>query len=621
MNMVNKSSQSALALAALGVVYGDIGTSPLYAFKEAFAHGLVPTHANVLASLSAFFWAIFLVISLKYVVFVIRFDNQGEGGVLALLARAKQLDYKSGFWIKWISVAGVFAAGLFYADAVITPAISVLSAVEGTAVVSKAFESWVIPLTLLILTGLFAIQRFGTQKIGGVLFGPIMILWFVVLGGLGLASVVQNPEVLYALNPMYALKFVWSFPEMAFVLLAAVFLALTGGEAMFADMGHFGHRAVRIAWFGVVWPGLVLNYFGQGALILRNPAGAENPFYLLAPDWALLALVVLSTCATVIASQATIAGAYSMTLQAARLNLLPRVAIRHTSDNEQGQIYIPVVNILMFIGVLILVLYFGSSSALASAYGLAVSGTMLVTTAMIVYLLANSKLRGRTWILMGFVGFACLEVGFFASNLTKLFHGGWVPMLIGVCFCVILFTWEKGQTYLAENRVRYSVPLEVFMNSILPEVAKVEGVAVYLSSDLNVVPSALMHNLKHYRVLHDVNVFLKVNILNVPYVSAEQRSVVREMGGGVFVIEIAFGFREEPSVVPVLASIDEFDLCFDAMRTTYFTSNSKLVDRAGRLNSWQFGIFNAMYKQAASANDYFGLPTNRTVQLGAQVEL
>lgn len=621
MSSHQKSSQAALALAALGVVYGDIGTSPLYAFKEAFAHGMAVNQANVLASLSAFFWAILLVISLKYVWFVIRFNNQGEGGVLALMALAKQTAEKSHKGLAMVVAMGIFAAGLFYADAFITPAISVLSAVEGISVVSKSFEAYVVPMTIVIIIALFSIQRYGTQRIGGLLFGPIMIVWFATLGGLGLISILKYPRVLLALNPYYALNFALTQPSMAFILLSAVFLALTGGEALFADMGHFGLKPVRMAWYGVVWPGLVLNYFGQGSLVLRHPAAVENPFYLLAPEWGLMFLVVLATFATVIASQATIAGAYSMTLQAARLNLLPRVSVMHTSDTEQGQIYMPFVNGLMLIGVVLLVLGFGSSSALAAAYGLAVSGTMLITTGMVLYLLRKTHLKMRGVMLAAFALFAVLEIGFVASNASKLAHGGWLPLSLGILFFIILHTWQRGQAYLAKERTDNSLPMETFLKMPMDSVAQVEGTAVYLASDLSVVPSALMHNLKHYKVLHATNVFLVVKSLNVPYVQPSERVRVQTVAEKMYTVEIAFGFREQPLVVPVLQGIQHEGLSFDDMNTTYFTSNSKLLDGAGRFNRWQFGVFNTMYKQAASANDYFGLPPNRTVQLGAQVAL
>ncbi len=621
MSSHQKSNQFALALAALGVVYGDIGTSPLYAFKEAFAHGMAVNEANVLASLSAFFWAILLIVSLKYVGFILRFDNQGEGGVLALMALAKQTAEQNHKGLKTVIALGIFAAGLFYADSFITPAISVLSAVEGINVVSKSFEAYVVPMTIIIIVGLFAIQRHGTQRIGGLLFGPIMIVWFATLGGLGLVSILKYPKILLALNPYYALDFVITQPNLAFILLSAVFLALTGGEALFADMGHFGAKPVRMAWYGVVWPGLILNYFGQGALVLRDPQAVENPFYLLAPEWGLLFLVVLATFATVIASQATIAGAYSMTLQAARLNLLPRVNVMHTSDTEQGQIYMPFVNGLMLIGVVLLVLGFGSSSALAAAYGLAVSGTMLITTGMVLYLLRKTQLKMRGVMLAAFTLFAVLEIGFVASNASKLAHGGWLPLSLGILFFIILHTWQRGQAYLAKERTDNSLPMDTFLKMPMDSIAQVEGTAVYLASDLSVVPSALMHNLKHYKVLHATNVFLVVKSLNVPYVQPSERVRVQTVADKMYTVEIAFGFREQPLIVPVLHNIQYEGLSFDDMNTTYFTSNSKLVDGVGRFNRWQFGVFNTMYKQAASANDYFGLPPNRTVQLGAQVAL
>ena len=562
-----------------------------------------------------------MIVSLKYVGFILRFDNQGEGGVLALMALAKQTAEQNHKGLKTVIALGIFAAGLFYADSFITPAISVLSAVEGINVVSKNFESYVVPMTIIIIIGLFAIQRHGTQRIGGLLFGPVMIVWFATLGGLGLVSILKYPKILLALNPYYALDFVITQPSLAFILLSAVFLALTGGEALFADMGHFGAKPVRMAWYGVVWPGLILNYFGQGALVLRHPEAVESPFYLLAPEWGLLFLVVLATFATVIASQATIAGAYSMTLQAARLNLLPRVNVMHTSDTEQGQIYMPFVNGLMFVGVVLLVLGFGSSSALAAAYGLAVSGTMLITTGMVLYLLRKTQLKMRGVMLATFTLFAILEIGFVSSNISKLAHGGWLPLSLGIVFFIILHTWQRGQAYLAKERTDNSLSMNTFLKMPMDNIVHVEGTAVYLASDLSVVPSALMHNLKHYKVLHATNVFLLVKNLNIPYVQSSERVRVQTVANNMYTVEIAFGFREQPLVVPILQSIQYEGLHFDGMNTTYFTSNSKLIDGVGRFNRWQFGVFNTMYKQAASANDYFGLPPNRTVQLGAQVAL
>ena len=621
MTQAQKSNQAALALAALGIVYGDIGTSPLYAFKEAFAHGMAVNEVNVLASISAFFWAIMLIVTLKYVCLILRFSNHGEGGVLALMALAVQSAQSRPKTLRYVFVLGMLAAGLFYADSLITPAISVLSAVEGLGSVSNRLDRYIVPITLIIIVALFSIQRHGTQKIGNLFFGPLMIVWFACLGVLGIVNIVQNPMILKALSPYYAIHFALTEPKMAFVLMSAVFLALTGGEALFADMGHFGGKAVRMAWFGVVWPGLILNYLGQGALVLNDPSAIKNPFYLLAPPSIMIVFVVLATIATVIASQATIAGAYSMTLQAIRLNLLPRIGILHTSDTEQGQIYIPFINALMLLGVVLLVLGFGSSSALAAAYGLAVSGTMLITTGIVLYLLSVTRPRWRGWMTLAFVVFAAIESVFFISNIGKIAHGGWLPLSLGIAFHVILYTWQRGQKYLSQERQKHSIPMKSFIAMDKSDIKTVEGTAVYMSGDLTLVPRALMHNLKHYQVLHAQNVFLRVFGENIPYVAEADRVRIQDLAENMYAIELHFGFREQPLLEPVLQSIQHDRLKFDPMTTSYFASNAKLIQGKNHFNHWQFMLFHTLYKQSASASDYFGLPPNRTVQLGAQVEL
>ena len=617
----NTSNQAALALAALGIVYGDIGTSPLYAFKEAFASGMAATEMNVLASISAFLWAIMLIATLKYVCLILRFSNHGEGGVLALMALAVQSAQTHHKKLRYVMVLGMFAAGLFYADSLITPAISVLSAVEGLELVSPQFNHYIVPITIGIIIALFSIQRHGTQKLGNLLFGPMMVIWFGCLGLLGLLNLLQNPSILKALNPYYAIHFAITEPKMATTLLSAVFLALTGGEALFADMGHFGSKAVRIAWFGVVWPGLILNYLGQGALVLNDPSAIKNPFYLLAPPSIMIVFVILATIATIIASQATIAGAYSMTLQAIRLNLLPRIGIQHTSDTEQGQIYIPFINALMLFGVVLLVLGFGSSSALAAAYGLAVSGTMLITTGIVLYLLSLTRPKWFRLMSIAFVGFAIIETGFFISNVGKIAHGGWLPLSMGIVFFIILYTWQRGQKYLSQERQKHSIPMKSFIAMDKSDIKTVEGPAVYMCGDLDLVPRALMHNLKHYQVLHAQNVFLRVLGEKIPYVADQDRVRIRDLAEHMYAIELHFGFREQPLLQPVLQTIEHDHLSFDAMTTSYFASNAKLIQGNGHFNRWQFMLFNTLYRQSTSTSDYFELPPNRSVQLGAQVEL
>jgi KUP system potassium uptake protein len=618
----NPSRLGALTLGALGVVYGDIGTSPLYAFKEAFSgpHGMAPTELNVLAALSAFFWAVMLIISIKYVWIVLKFDNEGEGGVLALTALAHRITSKTSKWSMFVIGAGVFAAALFYGDAIITPAISVLSAVEGLSIATPQFEHMVVPITIGILTGLFLIQRHGTGRVGG-LFGPVTIIWFLVLATLGAVSIAQTPAVLQAINPMYAIRFAGEHPGAMFLLLSAVFLALTGGEALYADMGHFGAKAVRIAWYSLVCPALLINYFGQGALVLRSAEAVQNPFYLLAPDWFLLPLVVLATAATVIASQATITGAFSMTLQASRLGYLPRVQLLHTSETMRGQIYIPSVNWLMFIAVIVLVISFGSSGALAAAYGIAVSGTMIITTILSAFVSCMLPGRARIGLLLALVLFGVLELMFFSSNLTKLLHGGWLPLVLGAVIFLLLTTWKEGSRIIAMQRRKLDIPLKDFMAGPQPDVPHVEGTALYLTSDPTLVPSALFHNLKHYKVMHERMIFLNVVNEDVPRIDPAQRMQVTELAAGIYSVAVHFGFREEPDLTLALERAVDFGIEIEIMNTTFFVARSTIIDGPGGLPAWRCGLYAWMTRQSEGAASYFNLPPNRVVELGTHVLL
>ena len=620
-----KSSTAVLTMAALGIVYGDIGTSPLYAFKEAFngPHALALTEVNVLAALSALFWAIMLIISVKYVWLILKLDNEGEGGVLALTALAHRLVKDSKHSEKlaaFVITAGVFAAALFYGDAIITPAISVLSAVEGISVATPQFEKFIIPITIGLLIGLFLIQRHGTGRVGK-LFGPITLVWFVALGAMGINSIMQTPMVLKAINPMYALMFAVEHPGGMLVLLSAVFLALTGGEALYADMGHFGRKAVRIAWYGLVCPGLVLNYFGQGALVLRDAAAVKNPFFLLASEGFLIPLVVLATAATVIASQATISGAFSLTQQASRLGYLPRVNVRHTSDRERGQIYIGSVNWIMLIGVILLVLEFRSSSALAGAYGIAVSGTMVITTILGAIVVFKTGGKFRAMVLALFAIFLLLELSFFASNLTKIADGGWFPLALGSVIFLLLMTWKKGSQLVAAQRSKIDLPVAGFASSMLKEVPRVSGTAMYLSSDPLLVPSALFHNLKHYHVLHERIILLHIQTEEVPYCNDSHRLAVVACGPGLWSIRMHFGFREMPDVPAALAWAGEVALEIDPMDTTYFIARSVIQDGPGGMTRWRCSLYAWMTRQAEGAGSYFHLPPNRVVELGTQVLL
>lgn len=621
-NGTTRSGTAKLTLAALGVVYGDIGTSPLYAFKEAFAgsHAMALTEVNVLATLSSLFWAVMLIVSFKYVWIVLRFSNDGEGGVLALTALAQRVTRQKPVLALAVIVAGIFAAALFYGDAVITPAISVLSAIEGLSVATPAFEHWIEPITIGILIGLFIIQKHGTSNIGR-LFGPITVLWFLMLAVLGIHSIVQNPVVLQAINPLYAVHFAVEHPMAMFLLMSAVFLALTGGEALYADMGHFGARPVRIAWYGLVCPSLVLNYFGQGALVLRSADAVENPFYYLAPDWLMLPLVALAAAATVIASQATITGAYSMTLQASRLGYLPRVHVLHTSDTERGQIYIPVINWMMLIAVVILVLQFKTSSALAAAYGIAVSGTMIVTTLLTGVVAMTMSGRNRVIALAALPIFLLMELVFFGSNATKLLHGGWMPIVLGMAIFTLLITWKRGSKAVSAARKKIDISMVDFLQSGISGSARVPGTAVYLTSDPELVPSALFHSLKHFKVIHEQIVFLHVVTEDIPRVSAEQRLAVKHLADHIYVVTLRFGFREEPDVVTALMGLDALGVHLQPMLTTFFVARSSITDGPGALPAWQTGLFGWMSRQSDSAASYYRLPANAVVELGTQVTL
>jgi KUP system potassium uptake protein len=622
MEKPSKSTTGTLALAALGVVYGDIGTSPLYAFKEAFAgaHGLAPTEPNVLATLSAMFWAMMLIISIKYVWVMLRFDNEGEGGVLALTALAKRSVSDTSRWKLFIATAGIFAAALFYGDALITPAISVLSAVEGLSVAAPSLENLIIPLTVGVLVGLFFIQRHGTGSMGK-LFGPVTLLWFAALAVLGAISIAETPSVLRALNPMYAISFAIEHPAGMFLLLSAVFLALTGGEALYADMGHFGARPVRLAWFGLVCPALLVNYFGQGALVMRQADAMSNPFYLLSPDWFMLPLVALATAATVIASQATISGAYSITLQAMRMGYLPRLFIQHTSDSQRGQIYIPAVNWMMLVGVIILVFQFKSSGALAAAYGIAVSGTMIITTLLTTFVALHLPGKIRAGLLPALAVFALLELTFFSSNLTKVASGGWMPLALGLCLFVLLSTWKKGSTLIAKQRRKLDIPMEVFVSSTHADIPRVEGTAIYLTADPAYVPSALFHNLKHFKVLHEQTLFLHVITADVPHIRAKERMEVNRIAPGMYNVALHYGFRQEVDIPRALKGLAERGVKLEAMNTTYFIARSNIADGPGGMPAWRCALFSWMTRQSEGAASFFNLPANQVVELGTKVML
>jgi KUP system potassium uptake protein len=619
-----KSSLMILSLAALGVVYGDIGTSPLYAFKEALngAHGLPFTEANVLAVLSMMFWSITLIVSLKYVTIVLRFDNGGEGGILALLALASRLTRQHPRLSWTVAMLGIFGASLFYGDAIITPAISVLSAVEGLSVVTPAFERWIVPITIAILIGLFAIQSRGTGTLGK-LFGPIMVLWFLILAALGAVSIAQTPAVLAALDPRHALVFAWQAPGLTFLVLGAVFLALTGAEALYADMGHFGAQPIRLAWFALVFPSLMINYFGQGALVLRSPAAIKNPFYLLAPDELLIPLVLLATVATVIASQATISGAFSVTQQATRLGYLPRIQTRHTSETERGQIYIPQLSWTMLMLVILLVLGFKNSSAIASAYGIAVSGTMVLTTALVAVVAVSLPKRPNPLFLLALGLVGTMELVFFAANATKIADGGWFPLVCGLALFIMLTTWKRAETILTAHEKSKSVALGAFPTLCSADIPRVPGTAVYLSPDPASVPTALMHNLKHNKVLHERIVFLTIGNEDVPRISDFERTEVRVIERGhVYQATLHYGFMEEPDVPKGLLLLARHGLKFETLDTTFFLGKATLA-RATKtgLFTWRRELFRWMQRNSPATAEYFKLLPDRVIELGTRVTL
>ena len=622
-NISHDRRLAALSLGALGVVFGDIGTSPLYAFREAFGgeHALPLNEVNVFGVLSLIFWAVMLIVSVKYVSFVLRFNNKGEGGVLALLALASQLFRKNRKLSGTATVIAVFAASLFYGDAVITPAISVLSAVEGISVATPAFEHWVIPATIVIIVGVFALQSYGTGKIGR-LFGTVTMIWFLVIGALGVMSIMATPAILRALDPTYAVRFAVNAPGLAFIALGSVFLALTGGEALYADMGHFGRKPIRIAWFGLVLPALMLNYLGQGALVLRNPAAVKNPFYLLAPAELLIPLVMLATLATVIASQATISGAFSVTQQASRLGYLPRIPVTHTSESERGQIYIGQLNWLMLVIVVLLVLAFGSSSHLAAAYGIAVSATMALETALVALVVVAMGGRAKVFLLGILLLVFLVELMFFASNSTKIAAGGWFPIVCGLTIFTLLTTWKRGAEVLNADSARKNVPLKGFCEH-LGSVTRVPGTAVFFSANPLIVPTTLLHNLKHNKVMHERVVFLTVTTEDVPQVDDEERIEVDMLvPQSVYQVIVRYGFMEDPDAMHVLKLLGQRGLRLEIEETTFFLGKSTIARAEHRgLFTWRREVFRWMQRNAPSAAAYFNLPPDRVIELGTQLRL
>jgi KUP system potassium uptake protein len=621
---MSKQSASAAALAALGIVYGDIGTSPLYAAKEVFnpSHGIPFSTANVLGGVSAIFWALMIIVSVKYVILIMRADNRGEGGIMALLALATASVRTRGRWPTGLALLGVFGAALFYGDGVITPAISVLSAVEGLQVMAPALKPYVIPLTVIVLIALFAIQSRGTATVGS-LFGPVMIAWFVTIGAIGAINIFKAPAVLQALSPVYAYAFLTQHGLASFSVLGAVFLAVTGAEALYADMGHFGSRAIRMAWFLCVLPGLALNYFGQGALLINDPKAIENPFYLMFPGWALLPAVCLSTVATVIASQAVISGTFSMTKQAIQLGFLPRTNIIQTSAKEIGQIYIPSMNWALLAAIIAAVIGFGSSSALASAYGLAVSGTMLITTLLTFFVVRYGWGYSLGVCLFSTSFFMFIDAAFFSANMLKFVEGGWFPLAMGTLLFTLMVTWRRGREILFGHLKASAIDLKPFLKSLFAAPpARVEGTAVFLAGTLDSVPRAMLHNLAHNKVLHERVVFMTVVIKDIPWVPFGERIELEPLGRNCYQLKINFGFKNQPDVPRALRLCKSQGIEFNMMETSFFVSREKVIPTPGDgMALWRERLFAAMTRNAGSIVDYFSIPANRVIELGTQVEI
>ncbi|HVY05742.1 MAG TPA: potassium transporter Kup [Burkholderiales bacterium] len=621
-NGCEKSGVLPLTIAAIGVVFGDIGTSPLYTMREAFngGHSVAANHDNVLGVLSLITWALIVVVTLKYVMFMMRADNRGEGGIMALLALVLRSTTSSTRGRFALMSLGLFGAALFYGDGVITPAISVLSAVEGLEVATPALKPFVIPLTILVLVGLFLFQQKGTEMVGA-LFGPVTIVWFAVLALLGILSIMKYPDVLDAFSPGYAVNFFVQNSTGGFLVLGAVVLAITGTEALYADMGHFGKRPIRLAWSCYVLPALLLNYFGQGALILHNPEAIKNPFYHMAPDWALYPLVLLATVATVIASQAVISGTYSLTRQAIQLGYCPRLEVTHTSESEIGQIYMPWINWVLLAAVIGLVLGFESSSNLAGAYGVAVTGTMAIDT-VLAFVLMRKLWRWPVWIAVPLLLiFLTIDLSFFSANIIKLVQGGWFPIVVAMLLFTLLVTWKRGRQLLMERLSPGAIPLEPFIQSVTAHPpTRVPGTAVFLTAAAEGVPHALLHNLNHNKVLHERIVLLTVSTIDIPHVPDEDRIEVHPLGSDFYRAVIRYGFKDDPDVPAALALAKNFK--FEMMETSFFLSRQTLIPTVGPgMALWREKLFALMSRNASSATTFFRIPANRVVELGTRIEL
>ncbi len=618
-----KSSLAALTLGAIGVVYGDIGTSVLYAVKEVFGSGHVPfTPDNIYGILSIFFWTLTVIVSIKYVALVLRADNNGEGGLIAMLALASTAVKDKPRLRRILLIIGIFGTSLFYGDGVITPAISVLSAVEGLEVVSPTFKQGVIPITLIILFCLFAVQKKGTAGIGKF-FGPITLVWFAVLALLGVSQIIHHPEILGAVSPHYAVMFMWANPGTTFIILGAIVLCVTGAEALYADLGHFGKKPIRVAWFTVVMPALVLNYFGQGALLLGNPEAVKNPFYLMAPDWALLPLVGLATAATVIASQALITGAFSVTKQAIQMGYLPRLNIQHTSVRDTGQIYMPFVNWGLFITIVLAVVLFRSSSNLAAAYGIAVCADMLITTILTFFVIRYGWKYPLSLCIAATGVFFVVDFAFFASNMMKLFAGGWFPLVIGGVVFTLMMTWKEGRHILSQKLRADSIDLPGFLDAVfVSPPARVEGTAVFLTAEPGTVPNAMLHNLKHNKVLHEQNLFVTVRNHEVPWIGLTKRLEIESLGHDCWQVIVHYGFKNDPDLPKALRELRGRGCELEPMTTSYFLSRDTVIPTIGSgMAAWREKLFAQMHHNASGAADFLNLPNNSVVELGSKIEI
>ncbi|MFN7914111.1 MAG: potassium transporter Kup [Vicinamibacterales bacterium] len=614
-----------LAVAALGVVYGDIGTSPLYALRECFhgEHAIAPTPENIMGVLSMVFWSLVLVISGKYITFVLRADNQGEGGILALTSLATPIKILSKTERWPLVLLGIFGAALLYGDGMITPAISVLSAVEGLDTATPIFTPYVVPITIVILVGLFLIQSHGTGGVGRI-FGPVTFVWFITIGGLGAVEIVRHPQVLESINPVHAIDFFRINGWTGYFILGTVVLAITGGESLYVDLGHFGRRPIRIVWFAIVMPALLLNYFGQGALLMVEPEAAANPFFLLGPDWALYPMVALATCATVIASQAVISGAFSITMQAVQFGFLPRLTILHTSSREFGQIYIPSVNWALMVACIVLVLGFESSSNLAAAYGIAVISTMTITSIMF-FVVARQRWNWPMPVVVAVVGvFLAIDLSFFGANIVKVPHGGWFPLVAAAAVFTVMTTWKSGRRTLTQLLLSNALPFERFMQDIRDNPPlRVPGTAVFMNGNVSGTPAALLHNVRHNHVLHQRNIVLTATTKQVPRVEPEDRVQVERMGEGFWRVIVSYGFTEEPDVPTVLENLNLPDLPLDLSQITYFLGRETLIatKHVDHMAPWREKLFVTMQRNATNATSYFRLPSNQVIELGSQVEI